>query len=231
MSRILIVEDDPTLGGLLAEHLRAGGHDATLAAEGQRGLDLALDAAPDLLILDVMLPGLDGWELLRRLRATSALPVLMLTARADQEDLLRGLALGADDYVRKPFDLRELDLRIAGLLRRASAAGAPPAEPGVYDDGVLLVDIPRRLVARRGRPIHLTPTEFRLLAHLAANAGRPISHADLLAAAWGPEYADDASVLAVYIRYLREKLEDDAAHPAYIVTEWGVGYRFVKREA
>jgi DNA-binding response OmpR family regulator len=227
MPRILIIEDDPTLGGMLRQRLHDHGHETTLAADGAQGLQHALDDHPELVILDISLPGVDGWEICSRLRERSAAPVLMLTARTDAQDVVRGLELGADDYLRKPFDLAELESRVMALLRRAN--GFDVASPPVYDDGVLRIDPERRIVTRYGRPVRLTPTEFRLMAYLVARAGRAISHAELVREVWGPEYADDPSVLAVYIRYLREKLEEVPSNPVYIHTEWGAGYRFTPR--
>jgi DNA-binding response OmpR family regulator len=227
VARILIIEDDVTLGGMLSERLRDRGHDAILAADGAQGLQRALDDSPDLVILDLMLPGLDGWEICRRLRETSDVPVLMLTARIDAQDVVRGLELGADDYVRKPFDLAELESRVMALLRRADGFGIEPSQ--LYDDGVLRIDPERRIVTRHGQPVRLTPTEFRLLAYLASHADRAISQAELVREVWGPEYIDDASVVTVYVRYLREKLEDAPSRPEYIRTEWGMGYRFTPR--
>ncbi len=226
MANILIIEDDATLGGLLAQRLQELGYEVTLADDGPRGLERAAGTGPDLIILDVMLPGMDGWEVLENLRRTQGTPVLMLTAKNEQPDVLRGLQMGADDYVKKPFDLRELELRIQALLRRAH--GEPPGPGSVYDDGVLRIDADRRIVSRRGQPLHLTPTEFRLLCYLVAHPERPVPHAELLRAVWGPQYIDDTAILSVYIRYLREKLEDTPAEPAYIRTEWGAGYRFVR---
>jgi DNA-binding response OmpR family regulator len=228
VAKILIIEDDVTLGGMLSERLRDRGHDAVHALDGAQGLQRALADSPDLVILDLMLPGVDGWEICRRLREKSDAPVLMLTARTDPQDVVRGLELGADDYVRKPFDLAELESRVMALLRRADGDfGIEPSQ--VYDDGVLRIDSERRIVTRYGQSVRLTPTEFRLLAFLAANAGRTLSQAELVREVWGPQYIDDASVVTVYIRYLREKLEDAPSNPEYIRTEWGLGYRFVAR--
>jgi DNA-binding response OmpR family regulator len=224
MRRILIVEDDPTLGSLLVGRLREVGYDTLLAADGTEGLRLALERPPDLVILDLILPGMEGWEVCRRLREAGDTPILMLTARTDPADVVRGLELGADDYVRKPFEPAELEARVLALLRRSN--GVAPSARTLYDDDVLSIDPARRLVTRYGAPVRLTPTEFRLLVYLAARPDQVVSHAELLSEVWGPAYAEDTSVLAVYVRYLREKLEDDPHNPDYVRTEWGVGYRF-----
>jgi two-component system, OmpR family, KDP operon response regulator KdpE len=148
----------------------------------------------------------------------------MLTAKGDQDDINRGLQLGADDYVTKPFDLKELELRIEALLRRTK--GSQSTSQAVYADETLVVDLARRLVLRRGQPVHLTPTEFRLLSYLVRHRERTVPHAELLREVWGPQYAEDTANLSVYIRYLREKIEDAPGAPSHIVTEWGIGYRF-----
>ena len=174
------------------------------------------------------MPGMDGWEVCRRLRETSDTPVIMLTARGTQDDVIQGLSTGADDYIKKPFDLRELELRIDAVLRRsqARAAGDADAAGTMFDDGWLVIDPDRRVVLRGGMPVHLTPTEFRLLIYLVERRDRPIPHNELLREVWGPAYVDETANLAVYIRYLREKVEETPANPRYICTEWGMGYRF-----
>ena len=151
----------------------------------------------------------------------------MLTARGTQEDVIQGLSTGADDYVKKPFDLRELELRIEAVLRRSqSGAGDAADDSNVFDDGWLMIELDRRVVLRGGQPVHLTPTEFRLLSYLVRRRGSPIPHQELLREVWGPGYSEETANLAVYIRYLREKLEATPANPRYICTEWGTGYRF-----
>jgi DNA-binding response OmpR family regulator len=222
--KLLIIEDDITLSRLLAGHLQSLGYDVVTAPGGAEGIRLAKEITPDLVILDVMMPGMDGWAVCRHLRSTSTTPILMLTAKGAQEDVIQGLELGADDYLKKPFDLRELELRIAAILRRSEGM---PGDPGnLYDDGTLQVDLERRLVLRHGQRIHLTPTEFRLLSYLLRNRGRVVPHDELLTEVWGPEYIQETANLSVYVRYLREKLESAPGEPRYIVTEWGVGYRF-----
>jgi len=222
--KLLIIEDDATLSQTLAASLSYHGHEVRTAADGVAGLQAAADWTPDLIILDIMMPGMDGWEVCRRLRETSDTPVIMLTARGTQDDVIQGLSTGADDYVKKPFDLRELELRIEAVLRR-SQSGADGAST-LFDDGWLMIDPDRRVVLRGGMQVHLTPTEFRLLSYLVQCRGRPVPHNELLREVWGPGYAEETANLAVYIRYLREKLEETPANPRYICTEWGMGYRF-----
>ncbi len=178
---------------------------------------------PDLVLLDVMMPGMDGWEVIKRLRGTSDVPVLFLTGKGAAEDVVQGLKLGADDYIKKPVSLEELGLRVAAVLRRARKEEAPLE---FFDDGYLRVDVARRLVTLKGEPIKLTPTEFRLLSYLVRHRNRAVPRQELLTEVWGPAYAEDVSNLQVYIRYLREKLGDTGDPPRYIQTTWGVGYRF-----
>ncbi len=181
---------------------------------------------PDLVILDVMMPDLDGFETLARHPGTSSVPVIMLTVKGDEEDRIRGLDLGADDYMAKPFSPRELSSRIRAVLRRVEPSRPQTAEPLVIDED-LAIDFPRREVIARGERIKLRPTEYRLLLHLVENAGWIVQRETLLAKVWGPEYRDDNQFLRLYITYLRKKIEPDPANPRYILTERGVGYRFV----
>jgi DNA-binding response OmpR family regulator len=222
--KILIIEDDAILGGLLARHLRNASHEVQVAIEGQEGLRLAYETHPDLIILDIMMPRMDGWQVCRRLREMADVPILILTAKGEQEDVIRGLQLGADDYVKKPFDMNELELRIEAILRRSGNGAVDP--PAGFSDELLTVDLERRLVLSRGQPVHLTPTEFRLLSYLVRHRDRTVPHAELLREVWGPQYIEDTANLSVYIRYLREKIEETPGSPVYIVTEWGIGYRF-----
>lgn len=221
---LLIIDDETTFGQLLAVYLQNKGYEVLLAGDGPTGLRLAAHRHLDLVILDIMMPGMDGWEVCQRLRELSDVPIVMLTAKSGQEDVIQGLTIGADDYVRKPFDLRELELRIEAILRRRSAQ--PTNGSLLYRDEILHVDLARRQVLRRGQNVHLTPTEFRLLSYLVQHRDRVVPHKELLTEVWGPAYVSDTRSLSLYIRYLREKLEDDPANPRYIRTEWGVGYRF-----
>ena len=224
MTKLLIIEDDATLARGLAANLELLSYEVRIAANGLAGLQLVAEWEPDLVLLDVMMPGMDGWEVCRRLRKITDTPIIMLTARGMRQDVIQGLSTGADDYVRKPFDMQELELRIKAVLRRSQ----PQADDNVelFDDGQLQIDLERRLVQCGGQPVHLTPTEFRLLAHLVHRLGRVVPHEELVRAVWGPNYADETTNLGVYIRYLREKLEVTPSSPQYIRTEWGIGYRF-----
>lgn len=225
---ILIIDDEMTFAQLLSVFLQSRGYDVLLASDPHHGLRTTLDSDPDLVLLDVMMPDMDGWQVLEQIREHSQVPIIMLTAKSGQEDVNRGLLEGADDYVRKPFDLQELALRIEAVLRRR---GAPATDPSLYyADGTLTIDLQRRRLLRRGQPIHLTPTEFRLLSVLVQHKGRVMPHNDLIREVWGAAYVGDTRSLSLYIRYLREKLEDDPGNPKYICTEWGSGYKFTGAE-
>ncbi|MCU0507090.1 MAG: response regulator transcription factor [Anaerolineae bacterium] len=220
--RILIVEDDVTLQALMSIYLRGRGYEISIASGGCEAVDRARENAPDLILLDVMMPGMDGWEAITELRRITKAPVLFLTALGSEEQVVRGLELGADDYLRKPVGMKELAARVAAVLRRAG--GEPP--DAAEESSALQIDLASHTLRRNGKLVHLTPTEFRLLAYLAAHAGRAVTHRELLCEVWGPEYAEDTASLQVYIRYLREKVEPDPKHPTHILTEWGIGYKF-----
>ncbi len=225
-TRILVVDDEAPLRDLVTRYLRREGYDVRAASDGPTALDMARADAPDLVILDIMLPGLDGIEVCRRLRQFSDAYVLMLTARAEEIDKIVGLTVGADDYVTKPFSPRELVARVKALLRRPRAGGtAEPEAPPVHRFGALAIDEGRHEVTLHGSPVALTAREFALLATLAAHPKRVFTRAQLLERVWGEEYYDD-HVVDVHIANLRKKLADDPACPAYIETVRGVGYRF-----
>lgn len=220
---MLLVDDDTTVREVVADYLRRAGVDVVEAADGHEALEHAATRTPDLVILDLMLPGLDGLEVFRRLRADSiGIPVLMLTARGDEEDRVLGLEMGADDYVAKPFSPRELVLRVQSLLRRSVAA---PHRPGPISDGDLALDPTARTVTLKGAPLPLTTREFDLLAHFLAAPGRAWSREELMRQVWGWEFGDESTV-TVHVRRLREKVEEDSANPARLVTVWGAGYRW-----
>lgn len=221
--RILVIDDDPTLNSLIRQSFHAKGYEVITALNGMEGLKLAYRSHPDIILLDIMMPDLDGFETCRRLREISEVPVLMLTAMSSEEDLLRGFEAGADDYVKKPFSLKELEARITAVMKRsANGDGSEIA----YDDGTLRVDLQRQHVYRDNQRVHVTPTEFRLLSCLIRHRGHVVSHEDLLREVWGDGYLDAVPSLSIYIRYLREKIEENPSEPHYIMTKWGVGYWF-----
>ena len=226
-SRVLVVDDDPTVSDVVRRYLERAEYEVVLAADGQGALDAVHAQRPDLVVLDLMLPGIDGLEVCRRLRRDDPeLPVVMLTALGDEADRVVGLSLGADDYVTKPFSPRELVLRVQSVLRRSSrAAEPPPAGGAVLTDGDLAVDVRRRVAQLRGQVLGLTVREFDLLVFLLRNPGRAFRRGDLLEAVWGWTFGDQSTV-TVHMRRLREKIEDDPANPKRIVTVWGVGYRY-----
>ncbi len=228
MARLLVVDDDRSLLELLGDYLGRLGHDVEGLADGVQALSRLEAASVDLVILDVTMPGLDGWRILSRIRAVSRVPVIMLTARADEPDILRGFAAGADDYVTKPFSFAQLAARIGAVLERA--APGPDAHASVLSAADLEVDIDRHRVMRAGEPIELTPTEFSILVTLVRERGRVLSARQIVTAVWGAEYADDTGYIRRYVWHLRQKLERDPRHPHYIVNERSVGYRFSGEE-
>jgi two-component system KDP operon response regulator KdpE len=223
---ILIIDDDTVLLALLKQALERAGFHVELANNGLTGLQRAYEVHPDLVILDVMMPRMDGWEVCSRLRQISFVPIIMLTAKDEEQDKLRGFALGVDDYVTKPFSFAELIARINAVLHRARATPVEhPSRPPVTI-GDLTIDVDNLRVSKKGKPVSLTPTEFKLLAVLVENAGRIMTHQQLLDHVWGPTDAGDEGYVKRYIWYLRQKLEDDPNNPRYILTERGFGYSF-----
>jgi len=224
--RILVVDDEPRMIRFIRMNLELEGYQVFEAGDGVKALQQVRDVLPDLVVLDVMMPELDGFETLRALREFSSVPVVMLTARGEEDDRVRGLELGAGDYVTKPFSPRELVSRVKAVLRRTESP-APTEKGPLKIDERLQIDFDRREVFVEGKLVKLRPTEFRLLYHLVSNTGWVVPHDQLLAKVWGYEYRDETHYLRLYINYLRQKLEADPAHPKYILTERGVGYRFV----
>lgn len=221
--RILVVDDEPRYLGVIRFNLEAEGYRVTCAATGEDALALFPKRAPDLVVLDVMLPGLDGFEVCQRIREVSERPIIMLTAKGADEDKVKGLRLGADDYVTKPFSAQELLARVEAVLRRAHPVETPPRQPTLVA-GDLEIDFLARRVTVRGREVRLSPTEYRLLACLAASPGTVLTHEYLLEKVWGPAYRGEHEMLRVALWRLRHKLEKDPANPRTIVTRAGVGY-------
>ena len=222
---LLIVDDEPRIRDLVRMNLELEHYRVIEASNGIEALKELRDNLPDLVVLDVMMPEMDGFETLKAIREVSTVPVVMLTVRQSEQDRIRGLDLGADDYIAKPYSPRELLSRIRALLRRSLMA--PPArKTEIIVDPDLKIDFSRREVMVRGKKVVLRPTEYRLLYHLVSNAGHLLTHETILSKVWGREYRDEAHYLRLYITYLRQKIEEDPAHPKYILTERGVGYRF-----
>ena len=227
--KILLIDDDSGLLTLLQLGLEREGFEVMTARSGKEGVRQAYEHRPDVIILDIMMAEMDGWTTCQRLRNICDTPIIMLTAKSAGEDVIKGLSLGADDYLTKPCSFDELKARIHTVLRR-SGSNSRSDKQTVFDDGVLRVDLKDGLVTKRGGLIELTPTESRLLMYLASQRGRIVPHRELLVNVWGPEYAKEVGYLSVYIRYLRQKIEDDPANPHYICTRWKVGYYFVGDE-
>ncbi|MGZ6825610.1 MAG: response regulator [Mycobacteriales bacterium] len=227
--RVLVVDDDPTVSDVVARYLEHAGYAVAVVPDGRVALDKAVADPPDLVVLDLMLPGLDGLEVFTRLRAQAPVPVVMLTALGDEADRLVGLELGADDYVTKPFSPRELVLRVQSVLRR-SAGPLSPASASLLSDGDLEVDLAAHQATRGGHPLGLTAREYDLLVFFLQNPRQAFSREELLKRVWGWEYADHSTV-TVHVRRLREKVEPDPRTPTRVVTVFGVGYRYDPTES
>ncbi len=223
--RILVVDDEARMLDFIRVTLEAGGYEVIEAMDGAEALQKVRDALPDLVLLDVGLPDMSGFETLRAMRGSSRVPVIMLTVRADERDKIRGLELGADDYVTKPFSPGELAARIKAVLRRADSGAASPRGLVVVDDH-LSIDFDEREAIVAGQRVTLRPTEYRLLYHLVQNAGRTLPYETLLARVWGHEYREEIHYVHLYVTYLRQKIEPDPQNPRYILTKRGVGYSF-----
>lgn len=223
--KILVIDDDSGLLTLMRLGLEREGFVVFTAESGKEGLRQAYENRPDVIVLDVTMPGMDGWATCQRLRSMCDTPIIMLSANTRQADVLKGLSLGADDYLTKPCSFDELKARIRTVLRRAGGDSGDGWR-ATYDDDNICIDLKDGTVTRQGESIHLTPTESRLLMYLVSQKGRIVSHKELLTSVWGPEYAEEVGYLSVYIRYLRQKMEDDPSDPRYIRTRWRMGYYF-----
>ncbi len=224
-ARILVVDDDKTLIRLMREALSKADYDVITAPNGIDALQELYAKQPDLIILDVMMPRMDGWETAQRIRQVSQVPIIMLTAKDEESDKLKGFAAGVDDYVTKPFSFAEIVARVGAVLGRARQV-PPERKAKRYSSGTLVIDTDSRRVTKAGKVIELTPTEYRLLATLAENSGRVLSHEQLLNKVWGYEFGEDTGYVKRYIWYLRRKVEDDPRKPEHILTERGFGYLF-----
>jgi DNA-binding response OmpR family regulator len=228
MAKVLIVEDDHILNDTLRYNFEREGYQVSAAADGRQALELAEHERPDAIILDVMLPGLDGFEVLRALRRDSTVPILMLTAKDEEIDKVVGLELGADDYLTKPFSVRELLARVGAMLRRVEMLQPARTEPDsrLLEADDLRVSLDEHRVEREGQPIQLKPKEFDLLVFLMQRRGRVFTRDQLLSQVWGYDFAGDSRTVDVHVRWLREKIETDSSQPLLIETVRGVGYRF-----
>ncbi len=221
--KILVIDDDRSFLEAMKQAFLSEDYELLTAHSGRDGIQQALAFHPDLIILDVMMPEMDGFEVCRRLRELTNIPIVFLTAKEGERNVVRGLVMGGDDYLIKPVGIAELRARVDALLRRTEGGRRTFHAPN-YDDGELFVDLTQQRVTLRGKSIELTPQEYRVLAVLAQNAGQVVTHRELLTRAWGPELANMEAYVHLYIRYLRSKIEDDPAEPRRITTKRGVGY-------
>ncbi len=226
--KILIIDDEDDIRFVVATRLERAGYATAVAADGREGLRRFYDYRPDLVLLDIAMPEMDGWQVLERIREMSNLPVMMLTAAVQERDKVRGLRGGADDYITKPFSGEEFLARVEAALRRTTASSE--ISETVYQDAEVTIDYAKHEVAVRGQPVELTPTEFRLLGTLTQNAGRVLSQDQLMDRVWGQDYVKSADVVRLYIGYLRRKIERDSSNPKLIETSRGFGYRYRKPE-
>lgn len=222
---ILVVDDEPRMVQFITMNLELEAFRVVSAFDGYQALEKMTRELPDLVILDIMMPDMDGFETLRKIRKVSAVPVIFLSAKGEEFDRVKGLDLGADDYIAKPFSPRELVSRIRAVLRRLEPVAPALGLPVKVDDD-LCINFEQRKVIVRGQEVRLRPTEYRLLYQLVTNAGRLLTHETLLSRVWGPEYRDEDHYVRLYITYLRQKIEKDPKNPKYILSERGLGYRF-----
>lgn len=226
MAKVLVVDDESSIVNIISYNLKKEGYEVITAEDGEAGLELALNENPDLILLDIMMPKMDGYEVCRKVREKSNVPIIMLTARADEVDKVIGLEMGADDYVTKPFGNRELIARVKAHLRRSTAKEVPVENGNVQSFGDLTIDFDRYEVTKRGEVINLTMREFELLTFLATQKTQIFNRETLLEKVWGYEYFGDVRAVDVTIRRLREKIEDDPSKPRFIITKRGIGYYF-----
>jgi two-component system response regulator ResD len=225
MAKVLIVDDEPNIREVVGLYLRRDGHTVVSVTDGEEALEAFRESEPDLVVLDLMLPKISGLEVCRRMRADRRVPLIMLTARGEEEERIVGLSLGADDYVVKPFSPRELAARVAAVLRRVEESSGDVDQKLLFFDG-LRIDPNTREVLVRGEPATLTAREFDLLHYLASSPGRVYTRDQLMELVWGYTFSADTSTVTVHVRRLREKVEPDPARPRYLQTVWGVGYKF-----
>ncbi|MCK5646638.1 MAG: response regulator transcription factor [Anaerolineales bacterium] len=223
-AKILVVDDDPTMLKMVEGHLQSAGYIVKSATDGSMGLRLAADWSPELILMDVMMPVMDGFTTTKRIREFSATPIIILTAKGDEHDLVRGLDAGADDYVVKPFSSQELLARVRAVLRRSETQGLEDYHHKIFRHGDLVIDVDRASVVVRGEEINVTATEFRLLVSLAGSMGEVLTREELLASVWGPDYRNEKTILWVTLSRLRQKIELDPKNPVHIVTRQGIGY-------
>ncbi len=228
-ARVLIIDDDRAMVGFVSSTLQKEGYQPVAAYDGQEGLRQMYQNRPDLIILDINMPTMDGWVVCQRVREVSNIPIIMLTARDEPEEIVKGLDLGADDYILKPFEINVLLARVRANLRRAASEPTHFKRNVLYSDDYLMINLDEHRVSLQGETIRLTPTEFNLLATLVDAAPRIVTYRELLEQVWGFEYIDDIDYLRVYIWHLRRKLEPNPKEPTYIANELGVGYRFEKQ--
>ncbi len=222
---VLVVDDEPRMVRFISMNLELEGFRVLEASNGHKAIEIVARESPDLVVLDIMMPEMDGYETLGRIREFSHVPVIFLSVKSEEADRVKGLDLGADDYLTKPFSPRELVSRIRAVLRRAKVTG--PGQVSIVEvDDYLRIDFEQRKVIAGGKEIKLRPTEYRLLRHLVSNAGRLLTHENLLSKVWGPEYRDEDHYVRLYVTYLRQKIERDPKNPEYILSERGLGYRF-----
>lgn len=228
-SKILIIEDDLAMQKVIKQALSGAGAQVIIAGNGEEGLRQFYEHQPDLVILDIILPGMDGWEVCSQIRELSDAPIMMLTGQVRDDDIVRGLDMGADDYLVKPFSVKVLVAHARAALRRGALLAEAAKKTTAYDDGYLAIDLETRRVSVRGEPIRLSAREHHLLAYLLQHAGQALSFKQILENVWGWEYQDSDEYVRVYVWHLRQKIEEDPHRPQYLLNEHGIGYRFEKR--